>query len=419
MNKWEETKIKSQETSKSPSLLSLVELTPILIPYFVGFFIFRGLFAIFPIYLQIKLGIEESEVVSIWAIISGIALLVGAITRLPAGIISNKIGRKNAILLAYFCYYVAIISIYQSSSYVVFVFALSTIRFGLNLYAMTGRSVVSVAQREKGLKNGLLQSMVGFGSFFGPLILSFTLDRHSPDSMIKLAFLFIIIDSLFFLISLKLIPILFNLITEGRAKMDLNLGKISRTDVDTDISVFSTEGVKFSIIQFFFIGIIYGLITSIYTIYGYNVLNINLSILGVIVGVSSGLHVIVGPLAGKYHSKYDEVKIKQIIWLGLVIASVIISGSRVLPILFILGYFVMTISNSAFFTIEITRLGTILNDKDFSIVFGTASSFVIFGTALASYSSPLFYQILPEGTFILSIFISIILYVIALNKRKI
>ncbi|MHA1933523.1 MAG: MFS transporter [Candidatus Kariarchaeaceae archaeon] len=407
-------KVASDSIKKSSNLLPLVELTPILIPYFIGFFIFRGLFAVFPIYIQLEQELSDTEAVSLWATISGIALLMGAVTRIPSGIISDRMGRKNAIYLAYFCYFFALFSIILLDNVIIYVMSIAIVRFGLNLYAMTGRSVVSVSTRERGFKNGLIQSMVGLGSLLGPLIFSYTLDNYSPNYMLWVAVTFIIVDVLLFVLSLKLTPIVFNWITNGKEEIDIDLKPVHSGSIFQYRSGFKHEGIIKSLLQFLSVGVIFGLISSVYTIYGYNVLDINLTVLGLIIGSSAGLHVIIGPISGKVYSQSHNNRISNFVWIGLISASVLISWSRFLPILFVIGYFVLTASNSAFFVTEITKMAFNVEKEEFSLIFGTASTLVIFGNAVANYISPYFYRILPEGTFILAGLISIISFIFVL-----
>ncbi|MHA2099249.1 MAG: MFS transporter [Candidatus Kariarchaeaceae archaeon] len=407
----------NQAKGKSSTFLPLIELTPILIPYFIGFFIFRGLFAVFPIYIQLKQGLTDTEAVSLWATISGIALLIGAITRIPSGIVSDRIGRKNAIFIAYVSYILALFSIILFDNTLIYVFSITTVRVGLNFYAMTGRSVVSVSKREKGFKMGLIQSMVGLGSLMGPLILSYTLDNYSPNNMVWVALVFVLLDSLFFVISLKLAPIVFNWFSDEEETMDLDLGPMKNGSILKYMSGFKRQGIIQSLIQFLSIGVISGLITSVYTIYGYNILDINLTLLGLIIGLSAGLHVIIGPISGKFYSSSNNKRISILVWVGLIGATTMISLSRTITLLFVIGYLIMTASNATFLVTEITQLSYKVKKEEFSLVFGMASTLVLFGSAVANYISPYFYDIVPEGTFIFAIFLSVLSFLLVLFNK--
>jgi MFS family permease len=402
--------------SRSLALLSTVEMMPILITYFIGFFIFRGLFSVFPLFIQLQQGLDDTEIVSIWATVGGIALFIGAITRIPSGMISDTLGKKRTLYLAYTCYLIAIALITFFESIFIFTLAISLVRFGLNLYAMTGRSVVSVANREKGFKNGLLQSMVGMGSFMGPLILSYALDQYSPQAMITVALVFIITDIGIFLLSLKVIPILFDYMSKGTEEMELDLNqKVLRSSLHFR-SGFTKRGVRISLLQFLAIGLVSGFASSVYTIYGFNILEISITQIGLIVGLASIIPVFAGPLSGKLYTRAREKTTNVFVWIGLVFAYGILSLSRTIPMFFIISYFIMTTAYSVFLTTEITHLGVILDRNEFTMIFGFASTLVIFGGAVANYTSPLFYNLLPEGTFLLAAIISIISLGISLMR---
>ncbi|MHA2168348.1 MAG: MFS transporter [Candidatus Kariarchaeaceae archaeon] len=391
-------------------------MIPILITYFIGFFIFRGLFSVFPLFIQLQRGLDDTEIVSIWATISGIALFIGAITRIPSGMISDTLGKKRTLFLAYTCYLIGMAFITFFNSIFFFTLAISLVRFGLNLYAMTGRSVVSMANREKGFKNGLLQSMVGMGSFMGPLLLSYALDQYSPEAMITVALVFIISDIVIFLISLKVIPMLFEYLSKGTEQMELDLHqRIERSSLHFR-SGLTKRGVRISLVQFLSIGLVSGFASSVYTIYGYNILEISITQIGLIVGLASIIPVFAGPLSGKVYSRTREKTTNIVVWIGLVFSYGLLSSSRAFPLAFIISYFIMTTAYTVFLTTEITHLGVVLEPNEFTMIFGLASTLVIFGGAVASYVSPIFYNPLPEGTFLLAAIISIISLGISLRR---
>lgn len=395
--------------------LSVVELTPVLIPYILGFFVFRGFFSNFPLYLQIKYGLSEIEVVNDWAIMSGIALFIGALTRVPAGILSDKIGRKKAFMIAYVVYVIALLLILIFQVDFIFIIALSTIRFGLNMIAMTGRGVVSASFRDNGLKNGLLSSMAGLGAFLGPTILGWVLDNYPPDYIIYVSIVIIFADLLLFTLLLGIIPSFFAKIAPDH-KMDLNLNPIITTKKGRDYTVLRDTGVQEAFFLFFTAGIIYGLITSVYTIYGYNVLGINLSYLGLIAGAGSLVSVFWAPTVGKLYQYVPDELMRLFAWVLILLSTFIMVLSSYSQIYFIIGYFLLSMGNSAFITMEITRLNKTIKVEQFSFVFGITSSLIIFGNSISVFISPIFYEISREGTFVASSVTAIVSFLIVVNS---
>ncbi|MCE7733799.1 MAG: MFS transporter, partial [Candidatus Heimdallarchaeota archaeon] len=293
--------------------LALVEISPILIPYVLGFFVFRGLYVTFPIYLQLKEGFSEAEIVNLWAIISTVALFAGGITRIPAGILSDRIGRIKAISLGFLLYLLALSLLIFASGLWVYLVSITLVRMTLNLYAMTGRGIASASEREKGFKNGMLTSMVGLGSLLGPLVLSYSLDNFQPDTMLYIIVVFIGIDAVVFFIALKLIPILFKKISD--TPMEFPLEKMSRKNVSAR-QYFKDRGVMKSISLFFATGIVYGLITVIFTIYGYNVLLIDITTLGLVVGIGALSNMLIAPIVGALYMRFLDEQIRLIAWFG-------------------------------------------------------------------------------------------------------
>lgn len=381
-------------------LLAFLEISPILIPYFLGFFVFRGFYAIFPLFLQIKNDYSDTEIVAIWALVSGFALFIGGLTRIPAGLLSDKIGRKNAIFLAYLIYILALVLLLLVDGIVSAIIAITMVRTGLNLYAMTGRGIVSGSNREKGFKNGLLSAMVGTGSLLGPIIFSFSLENYQPNFMLYIALVFILIDSLMFVASLKIVPKIFAKITDE--VMEFDLRPLVKKRAKFFVPGFRMKGVLVSITYFFLAGIIYGLITTVYSIYGYNILNISIFNIGLIVGIGAAVQIVWAPLTGALYMKFIDENVRILAWIGLTIAGFFIFLGQFSVTLFILGYLLLSMSNASYFTMEITRLGRLVDPKEFSIIFGTATSLSIIGSAFASYASNELYSLNPAYTFLLS-----------------
>ena len=381
-------------------LLAFLELSPILIPYFLGFFVFRGFYAIFPLFLQIKNDYTDTEIVAIWALVSGLALFIGGLTRIPAGLISDKIGRKNAIFLAYIIYLIALVLLLMVDGIVSAIIAITLVRTGLNLYAMTGRGIVSGSHREKGFKNGLLSAMVGTGSLLGPIIFSFSLENFRPDFMLYIALTFIVIDSILFLVALKIVPKFFAKITDE--EMEFDLKPIVKKRAKLFVPGFRVKGVMLSITYFFLAGIIYGLITTVYSIFGYNIMNISIFNIGLIVGIGAAIQIIWAPITGIFYMRFIDENVRILAWIGLTLASLLVFLGQFSLVLFIIGYMLLTLSNASYFTMEITRLGRLVDPKEFAIIFGTATSLSIIGSSFASYASNELYSLNPAYTFLLS-----------------
>lgn len=280
---------------------------------------------------------------------------------------------------------------------------------------MSGRSVVSASFRDNGLKNGLLSSMAGLGGFLGPALLAWVLDNYPPDYIIYVSLGIILFDLILFTILLGVIPTIFSKIAPNQ-KMDLNLDPIESSDTKRDYSILKNHGVQEAIFLFFTTGVIFGLITSVYSIYGFNVLGMSLTNLGLITGAGSLVQVIWAPIVGKLYQYVQDEIMRLLGWIMVLISTFILTLSSYSITYFILGYFLLNFGFSAFITMEITRLNKTIKVDQFSLVFGITSSLLILGTSVAGFISPLFYGYSREGTFVASFVIAIISILIVINS---
>ena len=95
----------------------------------------------------------------------------------------------------------------------------------------------------------------------------------------------------------------------------------------------SDPQVREIITLFFLSGLIFGFISSIYSIYGFNVLELSPTLIGLVAGAGSLVQAIWAPIIGKL---YDYVKDEYLLlfsWVFVVLASVLASLSRPLQIL--------------------------------------------------------------------------------------
>ena len=396
---------------------SILELSPILIAYVVGFFTFRGFYANFPLYLQLKFDLNDQQVVNTWAIISGVALFIGGLTRIPSGIISDKIGRVNALIMAYSIYIATLLLILFFPIDPIYILGVSLLRFGNNIYAMTGRGIVSRSKRDIGLKNGLLGSMNGIASFSGPIILAYSLDHYPPDTIIYVALTFIILDFVIFTLALRLIPHFFKKFHPDD-EMDLDLSKVKRDSKLRPIKNLTQDGIPEILFLFFTTGLIYGLVITIFSIYGYNVLHINLSVIGVIIGSASLIPVIWAPLVGVLYKYMRHELMRLFSWSLLFGGSMLLVFSRTSIVFFIIGFLMIYAGNSGYFTMEITRMNQEVELENFSFVFGMASTLVILAGSIASFISPPLYAWSAEGNFIAAAVISAISLTLVLFTTK-
>jgi len=396
--------------------LSFVELSPVLIPYFLAFFMYRGIFTNFPLFIQITQHLSDVETVQIWAIISGIALFIGALTRLPAGLLSDKIGRVPAFIIAYSVYFVALIFVLLVTNNIIYIIAMGLIRFGSNMVAMTGRAIVSTALRDRALKNGLLSAMVGLGSFIGPYSLGYILDHFQPLAIIYASLFVVSLDLLLFFVLYWRVN---SWIDQQPALVkDLDYTAVINTESIEPISALKTRGVPEMLFLFFMIGFVYGLISSIYSIYGYNIVGLSFTTIGLITGLGSLVQTIYAPLTGRLYLYFKDEYLRILAWIYLFVATILASLSPYATIFFILSYVVLNFGHAGYTIVEITRMSRFVKKHQFSFVFGVGSSLFILGTSIAGFISPLLYNIIPEMNFYISLGSTCIGLVIAIISGR-
>ncbi|MHA2504568.1 MAG: MFS transporter, partial [Candidatus Kariarchaeaceae archaeon] len=375
------------EQEQSNPKLTLFEMTPVMVPYFIGFFVFRGVFVNFPIYLQITQGYTELEVVNIWAIFSGVALLMGALTRMPAGLLSDKIGRMRAYMLAYATYFIAMVMILFTTNNAVYLVLLTMIRLGLNLIAMSGRGIVSLATRDRALKNGLLSSMVGLGSFTGPTLLGFVLDNYPPSYFVWITVAVLVIDLVLFLFVLQFTR---SELKDRGIDSDISFNKIERTQPVEYRASLRAPRVQAIFALFLLQGLVFGFISSVYSIYGFNVILLNATIIGAVTGLGSLVQAIWAPITGRLYTFIHPQKLRLVGWTFVLLSGISASLSWVHPLFFLASFFILNFGNATYSTVEITKMANLVSKREFSFIFGIATSLNILGTSIAGFaSSPL------------------------------
>ncbi len=399
---------------RSNTRLSVLEMSPILVPYFLGFFMYQGLFSNFPLYIQITKNLSDVETVRIWAIISGTALLIGALSRIPAGLISDRIGRFPAFLLAYLSYFVSLLLVLSYSTDIIYILAMALIRVGTNFVAMTGRGIVSVTLRDKGLKNGLLQSMAGFGSFLGPIILGYILDTYQPTTILYASLVVVTFDLIIFLLMFRIIPAM---MVSRNLQTDVSYDPVLVTGASPKeyLSVLKFSGVLDVQILFLATGFSIGLLLSVYSIYGYNILGISTTVLGFITGTGSLAATLASPIAGKLQASVKDEYLRTGAWALMFVSTILVTLSPIVPFFFYIALIVMNAGLASYYVVDITRISSLVPQDKFSFTFGLASTLVILASAIAGYISPFLYRILPEMNFYVSASITFLALLLSLK----
>ncbi len=369
-------------------LETTIEMLPILIPYFLGFFIFHGLRSAFPLYLQFKFHFTEAQLVQIWGLISGTSLLVGGLTRVPAGITADRVGRRRTIYLGMLLYGSSILTLLFLTNIIGWIIGFAVIRISTNLIAMAGRSSVTDVNDQRAFRNGLLSSMVGVGGFLGPFFLNGLIMFFPPDYMVISLLLLIAIDFLIF----NLISFIMERNYPNHETKRLLGKKESKFNWETAKIVFSRALVP-SIVMFTIAGIIGGINVAVQSVYGYYRVHLTAIEIGTIAGIAVGINIIFSPISGIIAQKTNE---KATILVGqaffaLCGLTLSLFGQNV--IFFLIGYIFWGLAISFYYVADITRIGNVVPKEAFSVQFGLLTSLVILFQSVGSYLGSFLYTI--------------------------
>jgi len=148
----------------------------------VAFAISMGVFStIFPVYAGSRLGFTPS-LISIFFSIRG---LTNVLTRMPAGRLSDKIGRRKPFVLAYSIAVIAFILLAytENPTLLMGVMALYGVGWGMRVAPSTALLTESVALEDRPVALATFMTMFDIGSTIGALLAGFTATFLSPPTL--------------------------------------------------------------------------------------------------------------------------------------------------------------------------------------------------------------------------------------------
>ncbi|MHA1953042.1 MAG: MFS transporter, partial [Candidatus Heimdallarchaeaceae archaeon] len=354
---------------------------------FVGFLVFMSLRQIFPLYLQKTSGLTEEEIVIKWAIIVAAYTFGGIITRIPSGLLIEKIGRRNILVISYFLTIGSIVGLAFTVNTILLAALFIVLRTANNSFGLTSRSLLSdMETKYKGFYNSMISTAGRFGSLIGTITLGVLLDFFKPYIMLVFAGILAVIGVIVFLY----------VFIEGKGedrfkkrqevKWAGNKVRIKRKDFLNSIFIF-----------FFFAFVIFGIMEGfsnpLFSLYGKNVIHLSDSLVGTLIGLSNLSFIVVGPILGLAIS--DDKKIIN----SLLIAAPILMACNFLMIflfpsnqvVYTVFLFVRNIGHAMFFPIVMTILTSELSKDLFTILYSIITTAFFLGIAATSYFSGLLY----------------------------
>ncbi len=383
---------------KSEIITAFLDMLPMLAPFFLGFFLFQGLRASFPLYLQVKFGWDELTTVGVWSVISGSTMFVGAISRIPSGVIADRIGRLKAIYLGLVGFVLALFTLWTSTSIMLYLIGFLIIRIAMNLIVMASRGAVPDVPRGVGIKNGFLASMVALGGLVGPFLLTSILTWFTPDSIFLAMFLVIGLDLVVFqgIIIFSRVKLRFDIVKAhrimlGSKKSQLNLGAAREL---------LSPYVLPSLVLACLIGFISGLFITIQPIYGYYRVKLSFLEIGLLFGISTGLNVVSSPVIGALSGRAKEKPwvVISFLLLSLVTTLLYLWGQNYW--VFVTGSLLFILGVNIFLVSDITRIANGTRKEYYSIIFGFDSMLIMLFNAFGSFATQRLYSISPQIPYI-------------------
>jgi len=151
----------------------------------VAFSLSMGIFStIFPVYAKDILGLTPSLI----SLLFSFRGLTNVLIRMPAGRLSDKIGRRKPFLLAYVIIIIVFILLTytENFTYLMIVMALYGVGWGMRVAPSTALLSESVASKDRTLALATFMTMFDVGSTMGALLAGFTATFLSPPTLMFL-----------------------------------------------------------------------------------------------------------------------------------------------------------------------------------------------------------------------------------------
>jgi len=395
------------------------ELVAFITSQFVAFLVFMSLVQIFPLYLQKSTNLSQEEVYIKWGIIVAAYTFGGIITRIPSGYLIERFGRRILIILSYIVMTLAVGGLAFTENTILLAFLWIILRSSNNIFGLSSRSLLSdLETKYKGFYNAIISTSGRFGSLIGTISLGVLLDFFDPVVMLIFVFVLSIIGVILFYV----------IFTKGKGEeKQIERRKDLENGVKTNLKIhhFNNKTFIFFFTAFVIFGLMDGLTSPQFSLYGYNIIGLSESIVGTIIGLSNISFIIIGPIIGLAISFR-----KQIIDIILLVACILISVDFLLiflmpfsKLMFIVFLFVRSAGHALFFPLVMTILTSELDKKHFSILYSIITTAFFLGISGTSYASGVLLNIDVTYFWLSSFIASIVLVIVILiflvfNKRN-
>ncbi|MHA1667047.1 MAG: MFS transporter [Candidatus Heimdallarchaeaceae archaeon] len=396
------------------------EIRAFLTSQFISFLVFMALRQIFPLYLQTKTGLPWEDIAIRWSVIMMVYTLGGILTRIPIGYLMEKFGRKIMIVSSYLLLIVSVGALAFTESTVWLAIIWVFIRVTNNTFGLSGRSLLSdIESKYKGLYNSLISTAGRSGSLIGTIVLGVILDIFKPQIMLICAVALAIFGLIIFLLVFRRGK------GEKRHEMRRNDQK-NGLKRKFNYSYLKSKVFIFFAIAFLVFGLMEGVTSPLFSIYGKNDLGLSSSLVGTIIGLSNLSFIIFGPIIGIIISRKPKSNNYLLLTSSIIVFVNYLIFYFLAENIFVFALFLVirNLAQAMFFPVSMTILTSKLPKDFFAVLYSIVTTAFFLGNVGTNYLGGLIYNqnhVLPWlYSFLISITLIgvVVFYILSTNREK-
>jgi len=389
--------MKSEETK---------EVLAFVLTQFISFFVFRAITQIFPLYLQRTTTLTDKEVAIKWGTIVSAYTFGGIFTRIPVGILIEKLGRKTIVIISYLVMILATAGLMISTSTWYLALAFILLRTSANTFGLSSRSLLSdIETNYKGFYNAIISTFARLGSLVGTVTLGVIIE-FLP------AYIMLLFPAILSILALFLFIGLFY---EGEAEKRHQTRQTQKVDghkVAFKLRDFVNSAFIFFFVIFAVFGIAEGITGPVLSLYGKNVLNLSESYVGTIIGLAQIGYIGVSPFIGILISKDTKYllilpTVSVIVWIADYLLVYLLPLSLTAFIVFLV---IRNLVQAMFWTSALTILTTDLPKDKFALMYSVFTTTFFAGISLGSLFSGSIFARDYRLTWLYSMYVVLLLF---------
>ncbi|MFW9995461.1 MAG: MFS transporter [Candidatus Odinarchaeota archaeon] len=377
---------------------------------FVGLFMYGGFRTVYPIILEFSFNFTEQEVISSWAIIYSIGLIIAFSTRIPMGIIADRYSRLRSLSFGSLLCIASLVGTLYTKNIFVLALLFGLLRTGVHIFPLVSRGYVGETNpARQGRLNGLILLAGNTGSLLGPILLATLLEISLPW-LIWLSCGILLVNNLLF--ALNVPPGSKSTIMTLKSRLWISIAEIWK--LKTIVLVFTVSGV------------VNGINETVQVPYAHYALGLTPAETGFFVGLVQLSSIIIIFISGE---SIDKFGVNNLIILGTGLEAIagmlFLLATKNLLIFFISqillqgGILVIITASVTAITLKVSR--STVSRSTISTSFGIATSFFFLGSALVPYIAGELYLVdarFPYLAIFMICILVILLYCLSFIREK-